>query len=428
MLKSSQLEKMKILVEQGYSASQISNNLGISTATTYKYLSLLKNSPTNDILTKSPSLISNKLLPFLPSIDKRIDGGMHNTVKILREITNEGYNGSYGLLNKYINQKKEEKIKSQNKSYLRVETAPGEQAQVDWGSFGKISIDGRQLNLSVFVYVLSYSRIMYAEFVTTQAQAAFQKCHMNAFAKWGVPQNIRYDNVKTVVINRTRLTDGTENINYNFEFSNFARYYKFNIDVCPPYYPRAKGKVEAGVKFLRHNFMSGEKSGRTFKTLKELNQKLQDWLDNYANQRIHATTKEKPVDRWQKEKNNLSMVGEHNKYRISFMHSRYSSGYSMVTYKKNSYWIPEAYARKKINIMEDESNGLSKLYFYFKGEKIIEHVMSNKVGDWVYPSDYGAPNTKRDDPASVDQRLKNNPLYNIVVEKRKDDYYDQFIK
>src|SRR5204862_98653 len=107
-------------------------------------------------------------------------------------------------------------------------------------------------------------------FVVRQNQQTLQACHIHAFEKIGIPQIILYDNMKTVVLGRKKLADGSKKIQYNPAFLDFARYYGFEVKACPPYWPRAKGKVESGVKYLKNNFMVGESFGKTFKSLDEL--------------------------------------------------------------------------------------------------------------------------------------------------------------
>jgi hypothetical protein len=245
---------------------------------------------------------------------------------------------------------------------------------------------------------------------------------MNAFEKLGVPKKIRYDNVKTVVNSREKLFGGDERITYNFDFLNFSRYYKFEPELCPQYYPRSKGKVEAGVKYLRNNFMSGQVFKKTFRSVDELNEKLSEWLKRSANSRIHATTKQKPSDLWLKEKAILFLIKDYPRYNNLAMQSRWSSQNSMVTYKKNSYWVPPDYARKKIDIEERVENGICKLSLYFKGTKIVEHVKATTFGGWFLPKDYGLKGKKK--AAAIEERVISNPLYNVKVDVRDMDYYN----
>lgn len=226
-------------------------------------------------------------------------------VQLYQEIQEKGYKSSYTTAYRYI------KLLANNepitKRSAHVDTAPGKQAQVDWGSFGKIIINGKTRRLYAFVYILGYSRMMYVEFTTRQDIKTLQECHIHAFNHLGIPETIVYDNMKTVVLRREKATGNTsDNIYFNPSFSNFAQYYGFNIYLCHPYWPREKGKVEAGVKYLRNNFMQGRRFQKDFSSLEEINKQVKKWLNTVAHVRIHGTTQKRPLQRWNQEKPSFS--------------------------------------------------------------------------------------------------------------------------
>ena len=411
MLKAQEITKIKELIGFDYNAKQISEILGISLATVYKYKAPPVLNPNSSTSNGYPS----KLAPFVDLIEDEIKKGVFNSVKIHRKLTENGCHASYSLVNNLVRDKISQK-KIRKQPYQKIETTPGDQAQVDWGHFGKILINGQKFNLYVFAYQLSYSRMIYAEFVTSQKQLVLQQCHIHAFDKLGVPKKIRYDNMKTVVTSRKKLNDKVY-INYNFEFLNFAKYYKFEPEACPPYYPQSKGKIESTVKYIKNDFIKGEKFNKTFKSIEELNEKLWFWVDNVANTRLHATTHERPIDRWKKEKNLLFFTGNYPTYENNLRSSRRASQNSMVTYKLSAYWVPPLYARKKIDVVEKVVNGVNKLYFYSKGRKIMEHNLAKKRGEWVLPETLP---TKQDTPKKAGE------VRFVEVQERDLEYYNQF--
>ncbi|HEX9504360.1 MAG TPA: IS21 family transposase [Patescibacteria group bacterium] len=411
MLKIQEINKIKDLIGFDYNIKQISEILGISLATVYKYKAI------SNLNSKLPtdSNYPSKLAPFVNLIEAEIKRGVFNSVKIHRKLTENGCQASYSLVNSLVRDKVIQK-KVRKQLYQRVETAPAEQAQVDWGHFGKIIIDGQKFNLYVFAYQLAYSRIIYAEFVTSQKQLVLQRCHIHAFNKLGVPKKIRYDNMKTVVTSRKKVNDKVY-INYNFEFLNFAKYYKFEPEACPPYYPQSKGKIESTVKYIKSDFIKGEKFNKTFKSIDELNQKLWLWIDNVANVRVHATTHEKPIERWMEEKGNLFFTKDYPIYENNIRSSRRASQNSMVTYKLSAYGVPPLYARKKIDVVEKIVSGVNKLYFYFKGKKIMEHNLAKKRGEWILPETL--PSKQTNQKKVAEGRL-------VEVQERDLEYYNQF--
>ena len=117
---------------------------------------------------------------------------------------------------------------AQREAYLRLETMPGEQAQVDWGNFGKFRIGSTTRLLSCFVLVLSWSRACYARFALDQTLESFVRGHVEAFtALQGVPRTILYDNLKSVVLERVG-----DHIRFHPRMLELAGHYHFAPQPC----------------------------------------------------------------------------------------------------------------------------------------------------------------------------------------------------
>ena len=144
----------------------------------------------------------SRLDPYAGYIDRRLPEGLENCVALLRELRSQGYGGSYSTVVQYVRPRRRRR---QPKATVRFETSPGEQAQVDWGSFSYIGEDGRKRRLWAFVMVLGWSRAIYVEFVRRADAATFMRCRLNAFAYFGgVPRRCLYGNAKVVVLGETR--------------------------------------------------------------------------------------------------------------------------------------------------------------------------------------------------------------------------------
>lgn len=323
---------------------------------------------------------SKKVSTFQNYLHQRIYDGVRNVKKLFFEIKSQGYSGSYASVYRYA--KAKSKTYNNYKVSPRFETKPGEQAQVDWGSFGKIEINDKIYPLYSFVYILGYSRIVYIEFTVKQNLQTFQECHIHAFEKLGTPKTILYDNIKTVVLKREKLPDKRFRHTYNPAFLNFANYYGFQIKLCIPHRPQTKGKVEAAVKHIRNNFMQGLDKSK-IKSLEELNQMSKKWIDDVINIRIHGTTGEKPIIRWQREKPYLKFPADLPKYQTSSFLTRNSTKDGLVQYKSSFYSVPAKYARRKLFLKESNKGGLVFLLIYFENKIIAKHPLSSKKGDWV---------------------------------------------
>lgn len=178
-------------------------------------------------------------------------------------------------------------------TFVRIETKPGEEAQVDFGYAG-LHLDpqsGKLRKAWVFVMVLSFSRHLYARVVFDQTVATWLECHRLAFAFFGgVVKRIVLDNLKAAILRACRHDPQVQRT-----YREFAEHNGFLIDPNPPRRPNLKGKVEqGGVHYVKRNFLAGREPERT----DSLNEKLQQWCSGIAAGRVHGTTKRSPAERF----------------------------------------------------------------------------------------------------------------------------------
>jgi transposase len=169
--------------------------------------------------------------------------------------------------------------------FRRIETPPGEEAQVDFGTGAWVlAADGKRRRPWVFRIVLSYSRKAYSEAVWRQTTDDFIACLENAFHFFGgAVGRLVIDNLKAAVP-RADWYDP----DVHPKLRAFAAHYGTAILPTKPYMPRHKGKVESSVKYVKNNGLKG----RTFESLAQQNAFLGDWERSVADQRIHGTTKQ----------------------------------------------------------------------------------------------------------------------------------------
>jgi transposase len=188
-------------------------------------------------------------------------------------------------------------VSDKQEPIIRFETPPGKQAQADW-----TVIRGGKSPICAFVMVLGYSRMAYVVFTEDMRQETWQRCHEKAFAYFGgVPETILYDNLKSVVIQRDRYGKGQHG--FNDAFLDFSKG-RFIPKLCRPYRAQTKGKVERFNRYLKQSFYlplktALKRSGIPI-DVTLLNSHLHRWME-MANQRVHATTKERPVDRFEQQ-------------------------------------------------------------------------------------------------------------------------------
>ena len=151
----------------------------------------------------------------------------------------------------------------QPEAYHRLRTLPGEQAQVDWGHFGKLRVGRAERPLMGFVMVLSYSRRLFLRFYLNARMESFIRGHLDAFAFFqGVPRTLLYDNLKSAVLERVG-----DAIRFNPRLLELAAHHRFEPRPVAPARGNEKGRVERAIRYIRDAFIAG----RTWKDLDDLN-------------------------------------------------------------------------------------------------------------------------------------------------------------
>lgn len=344
------------LFRSGVSISEIARRTGRDRKTVRAVINGPLIPATNKRLPKT-----RKIDPFVTYLERRIEHGVLNAEKLYQEISCQGYTGTARSVRRFIQPRRAAK---QPAATVRFETEPGQQAQVDWGSFGTIDHFGRQRRLYAFVMTLGWSRAMYIEFTVAMDETWWLRCHLHAFRYFGgVPQEILHDNLKTAVLERT--ADGI--VHWHPRYLDFARYYGFSPRACQPYRAQTKGKVESGVKYVRGNFWPG----LFFDDLADLNRQGRGWLDHVANVRVHGTTGQVPFVRLAQEA--LQPLAGKPDYDTSLVCYRRSTKDCLVSYEGNYYSVPAAHAGQRLLLKETEQGELG--IYMLDGAELARHAL-----------------------------------------------------
>lgn len=209
---------------------------------------------------------------------------------LLREIRAQGYGGAITQLKEYL---RTIRPTPEAEPLIRFETPPGAQLQIDFVVFRR----GAQ-PLRAFTAELGYSRYAYAEFTDNERSETLIACLERALAYFGgVPGHILCDNAKTVIVKRNAYGDGLHR--YHAAYLDFTKHYGIAIKLCAPYRAQTKGKVERFHRYVRESFFNPLQTAQTEPVdVATANRELRVWLDAVANPRIHATLKERPIDRF----------------------------------------------------------------------------------------------------------------------------------
>jgi len=312
-LKVNQQQSIIILYEQGWSKRRIARQLGLDRATVRKYLvgagakpatnphtgsavELTSKSPGNPhtgslvgLAAKSPTNPhigsvprpgpASACEPWRAQIEQWVERGL-SVQRIYQDLVLEHqFAGSYHAVRRFVARM----IGTQELPFRRMECAPGQELQVDFGQGAWVIEGGKRRRPHLFRAVLSHSRKGYSEAVWRQTSESFIRSLENAFRYFGgVTATVVIDNLKAGVIQADWYDP-----EINPKLEEFARHYGTVILPTKPAMPRHKGKVESGVKYAQNNAVKG----RTFASLTAQNSHLSDWEKNVADTRIHGTTR-----------------------------------------------------------------------------------------------------------------------------------------
>lgn len=348
------------MYQLGISQSQIARQLGLDRKTVRKYL----HSPPGSYGPRPQR--PAKLDSYRGYLRERWEQGVHNGHKLFLEIRRRSYPGGYSQLRRLLSAWRAEE---RERAFVRFETHPGEQSQLDWAHFGNFL--GHRLYL--FALTLAYSRMRYIEFTQRQDIETLLTCLVHAFHYLGgVTEVVLTDNMKSVVLDRQG-----EQIRWNPQFLDFASYYGFVPHACHPYRPETKGKIERTIRFVRQSFWPGL-PWEAILSLAELNAKARAWLEE-VNHRVHSTTREVPCERLRRE--NLRSITAQPDYDTSYVAYREVAKDCLLSYRGNRYSVPHAYAGKRVVVKEAVDGG--RIVICHQQERIAEHPLAAGKGAMV---------------------------------------------
>lgn len=312
-------------------------------------------------LVEHPATAPSELDPFKEYVVQRLTEHPELTaVRLLLELQLRGFTGGVAQLRRYVAKVRTPRAR---KAYLRIETEPGEQAQVDWGSFGHWRVGNTQRPLSAFAMVMRWSRALYVDFSLDQRMDTFLRMHQRALAFFGgVPKRVVYDNLKSVVLHHVGST-----VQFNPAFLAFAGHHLFEPVAAPVRYPEFKGGVEAAIKFIRHSFFYG----RTFSSLDDLRTQAHAWATETANTRIHGTTRERPAERLLVERPRLRPLPEHA-FETDLVLPMIVSKEARVHLDTNTYSVPHRFVGHSVLLRADDTT----VRILADGVAIAEHPRS----------------------------------------------------
>jgi transposase len=280
--------------------------------------------------------------PYKPKIGELLARSPElSAVRVHEEITRglDGYTGSVITIRRYLWSVRPPR----GRVYQEVHYEPAQAIQVDWGECGRVQFGNTIRRVSVFVAVLCYSRLIYIEFTLSQRKAEFYRSLVHALEFFGAsPRAVIVDNLKAAVINGSGRAAC-----FHPEFLALCGSYCMQPIACERRDPESKGVVEASVRFVKRNALAGREDELVrFEDYVALAPR---WRDRVANVRMHETTRERPVDRFQQERSLLRALPT-IPFDTDEIVPAIVSPHARVEFDANRYSVPPHLARQTVTI------------------------------------------------------------------------------
>ena len=362
MLAMHKQSSIQTLHKQGKTNAEISRIVGCHRNTVWKAIKR------NRIIEKQTRRKSSVLDVHKEQIEKWLEEDI-TRVRIYQKLQ-EGnrIKSTYANLCDYI----KKHVSSVVEAFGVQNTAPGEEAELDFGYLGMLpGKDGRIVKTWGLAVILSYSRVGYYAICYDQKLDTLCSELKQAFTYFGgVPKKLKVDNMKAVIVRNQRYV-----LDFNQDFLEFAQHYSVVVVPCTPYSPEQKGKVESGIKYLQQNFINGG----DFVSDRDIAAQLTDWMMHRANQRVHGTTKKVPwVVLIEKERATLQSLPEEES--ALFERCIRKVGLNChIHFDNNYYSVPFALVGKEVTVRFTAG----AVRIVAQGEGVALHARSFEQGEYI---------------------------------------------
>ena len=352
-----EVELVRHLAGQGMSQRAIARHLGCCPRTVHRYLAMAHWQPYGH-----------------PHRERQLDGCLewlkerfaqhHGNAEVLRQelLRQKGIHVSQRTVERAVEPWRAE-WRAARLATVRFETPPGKQLQADFGQC-VVAIGGEATRLHLCVLTLGYSRRMVIRAFRTERQANWLLAMEEAFRHWGgVPNEVLVDNARALVL---RHDPASGELVFHPRFAAFARHWGFTPKACQPYRPRTKGKDERGVRYVKGSGLAGH----DFPNWGAMEAHLEWWNREVADVRIHRTTGEQPLARFQREEVSALMpLKNRPSYLAEQEFSRVVANDCCVQVEGNWYSVPNALVRQRVSVLLRNQRVLIR----YRGHEVARH-------------------------------------------------------
>jgi len=285
----------------------------------------------------------------------------------------EGYMGSAINIRRYLRTVRP----SRGRVYQEVHYEPGQAMQVDWGECGRVRIGDTTRKVSVFVAVLCYSRLVYIEFTLSQRKEEFYRGIVHALEFFGgSPRGIIFDNLKAAVLNGSGRAAC-----FHPEFSALCGYFCLQPLACERRDPESKGIVERGVRYVKQNALAGR--GEQLTRFEDYLALAPQWRDQVANVRLHETTRQRPVDRFEQERPLLRALPA-VPFDTDEVVPAVVNPHARIEIDSNRYSAPPEFVRRPVTIRASRD----AIRVLHEGQVVAHHVRCYERGQLIVLPDH----------------------------------------
>lgn len=275
-------------------------------------------------------------------IEWRCDPYSFNGTRMFRELKEKGYTGSIGPIYRFL-RKVDEDVGNHisKKATVRHESPPGDQAQFDWTEY-EVLVGNSYQKVYCFAMILAASRKKAVCFsLRVDADAIYEAIQELYEGLGGVTLELLIDNPKALVIENNPKSE--DEIRYNPHALMLAKHLGTELNACPCYWPRKKGKIESPFKYIENQFVKGS----NFANMEDLNIRVKEKVDGWCNEK-HTTTRRIPNQHYLLEERALLLPLPKSKYRTKKMQSRKISPDSFVSINSSKYSVPVKYVGRTV--------------------------------------------------------------------------------
>lgn len=329
---------MRHLLERGWSRRRIAAELGMSRNTLSRYLAQGEWQP------YSTANRCGQLDGYREWLQQQFEQH-HGNAEVVRQelVKQKGIRVSLRTVERAV-QVWREALRQSAQATVRYETRPGKQLQADFGELW-VPIGGERVKVHLCVLTLGYSRRQVIRVYRHQKQRHWLQALEEAFRFWeGIPQQVLVDNAKALItLNNPR----TGELVINPTFAAFARHWGFTPKACWPNRPQTKGKDERGVGYVKRSGIAGHR----FDTWGQMEAHLEWWNREIADLRVHGTTGELPLVRFERdEASALMALNDKPSYLAEQEFSRRVARDCCVQVEGNWYSVPAALVRQNVMV------------------------------------------------------------------------------